>query len=74
MFSIMGVMKNGNAISYELTNEEWTAARNERPLPDLMQFKTLKGNWVRLNMREFLVIEFQYNNGLLNAGPGKLPN
>ncbi len=72
MFSIMGVMKNGNAISYELTNEEWTAARNERPLQDIMQFKTAKGSWVRLNMREFIAIEFQHSNGLL--GPGKLPN
>jgi hypothetical protein len=64
MFVVMVFMKSGNGIRYELSNAEWTAAKGDVDCTYL-QFQTLKGSFVRVNMRETIAVEFQHESGVI---------
>jgi ferric-dicitrate binding protein FerR (iron transport regulator) len=64
MFVVMVFMKNGNGIRYELSEFEWTTTKATQP-SDYLQFRTLKGSTVWLNLRETIAVEFQHESGVI---------
>jgi hypothetical protein len=68
MHKIVAFMTNGNAISYDVQKESWEASQWVES-HGFLQFTTTKGSVVRLNLRYYVAVEFQYDNGLLAGKP-----